>query len=315
MLQLIQKWNLIVFKVMEKINASTISRPYPVIPGLEVKHRYLDLGGFNVHIAEAGTGEPLILLHGWPQHWYMWHHQMTFFSKYYRVIAPDIRGFGWSEASKSGYLKDQLAEDLKRLILTLDLQQVKLLSHDWGGWIGFIASAKYPPLFSKHFATNICPIWPKLSLLMIPATMRLGYMAKIGLPFFGQRMLKQNNDFVKYILTRDNRVGMPEEEKNIYADQFREADRAAASSKLYRSFLLKEYLPLGLFGKYHDLHLKTPSRILFGQNDFAIALSWLRGFEKFTDDLQIELVPDTGHFIVNERPDLVNERAFAFFQS
>lgn len=290
-------------------------RPYPDIEGVHMTHRYIDIGNAQLHIAETGEGDPLILLHGWPQHWWMWRRQIPFFEKYFKVIAVDLRGFGWSEVTQSGYAKDDLAEDLKKLIDALGYKSVRLLSHDWGGWIGFIASSKYPGLVSHHFATNICPIWPKISWQMIPATFRLRYMFKIAMPYLGWRMLKRSNKFVRHILIRDRTSGKPwsEYEMNVFSDQFTEEARAKASSRLYGSFLLKEYIPLGILGKYHHLHLKTPTRVLFGKNDFAIALSWLRGYEKYADDIQIELVEGTGHFIVDEQPDLVNQKAFTFF--
>lgn len=286
----------------------------PTINGVEIQHRFIDIGNLKVHIAEAGEGEPLLMLHGWPQNWYMWREQMKYFVNQYHVIAADIRGFGWTEATDAGYVKDDLAEDLYKLIMVLGYKQVKLMSHDWGGWIGFIASAKYPGLISKHFANNICPIWPKLSWKMIPATVQLGYMFRIAMPYFGERMLIKNRNFLNYIFTRDNPLstGWTEEEKNIYHQRISQPERAKASSKLYRDFLLKEYIPLGL-GKYKRYYLKTPTYILFGRKDFAIALSWLRGYENYADDINIELVPDCGHFILSEKPDLVNERANSFF--
>lgn len=289
--------------------------PFPPVEGVDVTHRYVDIGHCNIHIAEAGAGEPLIMYHGWPQHWWMWRRQIPFFARHFRVIVPDMRGFGWSDATAGGYLKDDLADDLVKLIQALGYKQVRLLSHDWGGWIGFITSAKYPGLIVQHFATNIPPIWPKLSLQMIPATLRFGYMVRIALPFFGPRMLQKSGRFVHYLLTRGNThpEGWTEFEKNVFSDQFKDPERAKASAKLYGWFLLREYLPLGLLGKYKKYRIETPTRLLFGVKDFAIALSWLRGYEKYMDDFQIERVPDTGHFIVNERPDLVNERAFQFF--
>jgi pimeloyl-ACP methyl ester carboxylesterase len=289
-------------------------RPFPPIEGAEVTHRFIDIGGLTVHVAEAGRGEPLVMLHGWPQNWWMWRKQIPLFARHFRVIVPDLRGFGWSEATERGYLKDELAEDFVRLVRALDYRQVRLLSHDWGGWIGFIASSKYPDLVSQHFATNIPPIWPKLSFRMIPATARLGYMVKISLPYFGPRMLTRNGDYVHYLLTRGGtrREGWTDFEKRVFSEQLKDPARAKASSKLYGGFLLREYLPLGL-GKYRKYRMTTPTRILFGEKDFAIDLSWLRGHEKYVDDLQIERVADAGHFIVDERPDLVNDRAMKFF--
>jgi cephalosporin-C deacetylase-like acetyl esterase len=61
----------------------------------------------------ASEGEPLLMYHGWPQNWWLWRKQIPFFAKHFRVIAADIRGFGWSEVSDDGYMKDELAEDFQ----------------------------------------------------------------------------------------------------------------------------------------------------------------------------------------------------------
>jgi pimeloyl-ACP methyl ester carboxylesterase len=295
------------------MDAQTLN--FPAVEGADVTHRYVDIGGLRVHVAEAGDGEPLVMLHGWPQHWWMWRKQIPLFAQRFRVIVPDIRGLGWTEVTPRGYLKDELASDLTKLIHALGYQQVRLLSHDWGGWIGFIASAKHHGLISQHFANNICPIWLKISWRMIPATIRLGYMFNIARPYFGSQMLMRNGDYVHYLFTRGNTrpEGWTDREMNTFSDRFKDPARAKASSRLYREFLLKEYVPVGIFHKYRKYRLETPTRILFGDRDFAVALSWLHGYEDYCDDLEIELVPGNGHFIVDEKPDLVSERAMRFF--
>jgi pimeloyl-ACP methyl ester carboxylesterase len=150
---------------------------------------------------------------------------------------------------------------------------------------------------------------------MIPATLRFGYMLRIAMPYFGKRMLMRDGSFVRFLLNRgDTRQGgWTDYEQDTFSDQFREPERATASSRLYGSFLFREYLQVGLLGKYRKYRMYTPTRLLFGEKDFALAHSWLRGYEKYVDDFSIEMVPDTGHFIVDERPELVNERALAFF--
>ncbi|MFN0015933.1 MAG: alpha/beta fold hydrolase [Saprospiraceae bacterium] len=294
---------------------TTNSRPYPPVEGIEVEHRFVDIGSCRIHVVEAGAGPPLVMYHGWPQHWWMWRKQIPFFARHFRVIVPDMRGFGWSDATSGGYGKDDLADDFVRLLRALGHEHVRLLSHDWGGWIGYIVSAKYQGLITQHFATNIPPLWPKVSLKMIPATLRFGYMFRIAMPYLGPSMLMRSKHFVHHLFTRGGThpEGWTEAEKNAFSDQFQEPARARASAKLYGTFLLREYIPVGLLGRYRKCRIQTPTRLLFGVQDFALALSWLRGHERYTDDFQIELVPGAGHFIVDERPDLVNQRALDFF--
>ncbi len=113
---------------------------------------------------------------------------------------------------------------------------------------------------------HIPPLWPRISFRSIPAMMRLGYMARVALPFFGPRMLMKNPGFVHRLLTRgENREGgWSEFELNAFSDQFREKARAQASAKLFRSFLLVESVAAALLRKYGRTRITTPTRLLFG---------------------------------------------------
>src|SRR5437899_7287641 len=102
-----------------------------------VEHHFVEVHGLRIHYAAAGRGEPLVLLHGWPQHWWSWHHIVGPLSESYRVICPDIRGLGWSEGSPGRYRVDDLADDLLGLLDVLDIERAALVGHDWGSFIGY----------------------------------------------------------------------------------------------------------------------------------------------------------------------------------
>ena len=95
-----------------------MTRPFPPVEGVE--HRYVEARGLRFHVAEAGPPEadPLLALHGWPQHWYEWRRQIPALAEHYRVIVPDLRGFGWSDAPPDGYDKENMATDVLALIDT-----------------------------------------------------------------------------------------------------------------------------------------------------------------------------------------------------
>ncbi len=96
-----------------------------------------------------------------------------------------------------------------------------------------------------------------------------------------------------------------------FARKLAEPARARAAVKLYRTFYFHEFLPVGL-GRYRAARLTVPTRILFGADDFALSTRLLRGHEPHADDLEVELVPGCGHFIADERPELVAKRARSF---
>src|SRR5688500_7961534 len=97
----------------------------PDLPG--VTHRTVDVDGLAVHVAEAGEGPPLVLLHGWPQHWWCWRHVVPLLADSYRLVMPDLRGHGWTEAPSGGYDKEQLATDLLGTLDVLGLDEVGLV--------------------------------------------------------------------------------------------------------------------------------------------------------------------------------------------
>ena len=102
----------------------------PSIPG--VSHRDVGVDGVRLHVAEAGDGPPMVLVHGWPQHWWCWRHLIPRPARSYRVLAPDLRGLGWSDAPPGDHAKSSFAADLLALLDAEGLDRVRLIGHDWG---------------------------------------------------------------------------------------------------------------------------------------------------------------------------------------
>src|ERR1700710_1360374 len=101
-----------------------------------VTHRDVVVDGVRLHVAEAGDGDgpPLLLLHGWPQHWWSWRHLIPQLAQTHRVIACDLRGWGWSSAPPGDYAKATFARDVLALLDAEGLERVTLMGHDWGGY-------------------------------------------------------------------------------------------------------------------------------------------------------------------------------------
>src|SRR5436190_14277529 len=104
--------------------------PMPKVDG--VAHLFLSVRGTILHVAEAGTGPPLVLLHGWPQHWWSWRALIPSLAASNRVLCPDMRGLGWSEGHEGSYRWGDLAADLFAVLDALGCDRVRLVGHDWG---------------------------------------------------------------------------------------------------------------------------------------------------------------------------------------
>jgi pimeloyl-ACP methyl ester carboxylesterase len=279
-----------------------------------VRHRFVGANGIVQHVAEAGPqdGDPVVLLHGWPQHWYEWRYLMPALADRYRVLAVDLRGFGWSDAPDSGYEKEELATDILALLDALELDRVKLIGHDWGGWIGFLLCLRAPERFDRFLALGITHPWQSVGGGWRHLH-RFWYQQLINFPLLGYG-LHRSGHLVRTALSggvSDSAI-FDETALSAFADNLAEPDRARACVRLYRTFALREFAPL-VRGRYDSARLAVPTRLLVGTDDPVISEPLIRGWEDHADEMSAELIHDCGHFIADERPDLVAAEARALF--
>jgi pimeloyl-ACP methyl ester carboxylesterase len=263
-----------------------------------------------MHVAEAGDpeGEPIVLLHGWPQHWYLWRDVIPLLAPHARVVCPDLRGFGWTDAPASGYDRETMARDVLGLLDALGLTTVRLAGHDWGGWIGFLLCLHHPGRVSRFVALNIVPPWPSRQPRALLDVWRLAYQVPLALPQLGRVAVELG---AARLAMRAASDAFGDAELDAFTDRLR-GDRARASELLYRTFLLREAIPVGA-GRYARRPLRVPTLLLAGERDLAIPTHLVREHAARVDALDLELVPDAGHFIVDERPELVADRLLRFF--
>jgi pimeloyl-ACP methyl ester carboxylesterase len=280
----------------------------PSVPGVE--HRFVQAGAVRLHVAEAGAGDPIVLLHGWPQHWYCWRRIIPRLVGEHRVLCPDLRGSGWSDAPRSSYAKDELAGDVIALLDALELDRVRLVGHDWGGFIGFLVALRAPERIRDLLAFSIVHPWAsRPRAAMLPRLPLLAYQPLVAAPFLGP-LAQRFPPFYDAIfaLAGGSRIWSAEE-RDAFADVLRHPARAEAASRLYRTFLLRE-LPAIARGSYTRQRLTVPTRLVIGRSDPVVTATSVRGFEAHADDMSVELI-DGGHFLPEERPGPVAARILA----
>jgi pimeloyl-ACP methyl ester carboxylesterase len=231
----------------------------------------------------------------------------------YRLLMPDLRGLGWTEAPQDGYEKENLARDQIALLDALGIERVKLMGHDWGGYAGFLMSVLSPERVERYVATNIIHPWPKPSPRAALNFWRMAYQLPMLLPFIGPRVTRKQG-FIKLMLNGSKKGVFTSDELEAFEAPYRDPARSFVTAKYYRSFQGHD-LPLLLRGHWRAYRLSVPTLMLFGTGDFAIPPDSLEGYEPYADDMRIETVPDTGHFIVDAVPELVAERALEFFEA
>lgn len=285
----------------------------------DVTHRDVTVRGVRLHVAEAGVhsgpGLPVLLLHGWPQHWFAWRRIIPLLAGERRLVCPDLRGFGWSEAPAGSYDKQCLADDGLALLDALDLERVELIAHDWGAWAGFLACLEHPERFAHYLALNMVTPWPDPpSPAGALGVWRLWYQVMLATPGLG-RLLLGRTDFVRRVITTGaaHPDAFNDSDVEAFAAVLREPTRASASVHLYRTFLLRELVPY-LAGRERR-RLAIPTLLLHGTRDLAIDHRRLGQWQSFADDMSVELRDDSGHFIAEELPGVVADRARSLFDS
>jgi pimeloyl-ACP methyl ester carboxylesterase len=274
--------------------------PIPAVEGVE--HRFVHARGTTFHVAEAGDGPPLVLLHGWPQHWWSWRHVIAPLAERHRVICPDIRGMGWSGGSHGRYGWDDLSDDLLGLLDALGLDRVRLVGHDWGLLAGYRTAIRRPERLERFVALAGIHPWqePETTWRSWTAPLHIWTIALVGRP--GVTRL----GFGEWALRTWRRRGtFTEDEKAIYMGPLRRESSVDATARFDRNVVTFE-LPRGL-REYRRWRNRVPTLHINGADD-PLTPEHPRGFEPYADDMRLDVIPGCGHFIAEEAPGELVDR-------
>ena len=227
------------------------------------------------------------------------------------MICPDLRGLGWSEAPPGGYEKEGLTDDLLALLDVLEIERTSLVGHDWGGFVSFLACLREPERFDRHVALNVAPPLARRDARTFAGAWRFWYQVVFASPLGPRVAASLATDRGKRRFRNGGGAALGDAELEIFLGQFREPDRARASRGYYRSFLRHD-LPSMMRGRYEDARLEVPTRVLFGTDDPVMTEAMFEIADGAAADYEVELVPGVGHFIVDERPELVRDRVERF---
>ena len=272
----------------------------PALPG--VTHEYVDARGLRMHIALSGPQDApaVVLVHGWPQHWWAWREVIPLLSGERRVIVPDLRGFGWTDAPHDGYEKEQLASDLLAALDALGVDRVTWVGHDWGAWIGQLAALRAPGTIERMLMVCAPHLWvprhPRQLLL-------LTYQGPLSLPMLGPWLAGR---MVPDILQTGRG---PERLSDADVELFASRVPPSLSSTMYRTFLTRE-LPAIARGRYADSVLGVPSTLMIGSRDL-VTRGIADGPAAGQPNLSVRTVRGVGHWLPEQRAQLIADWVLA----
>lgn len=278
----------------------------PPIEG--TRRSFVEARGVRFHVTEAGPpdGRPVVALHGWPQHHWVYRDLLGDPPAGLRIIAPDLPGYGWSGPAPHRWAKDDVAADVLALLDALGLDRVLLVGHDWGGYVGYRMLLTEPQRFDGYLVMNTAHPWVT-SRALAPHLWRFWYqvpMASIGAP------LQRHTKFLGRLYRSAS--AMDPETARIYVDRFRDPVVARTARDTYRTFLLRE-LPAAARGP-RPPRASVPIRCLFGNDDAAVHPSLAAAETADADDYRLALV-DASHFVIDERPDLIRAHLLALAET
>ena len=233
----------------------------------------------------------------------MWRHLIPVLSAAgHRVIAPDLRGFGRSEAPPGDYRKHAFVDDLIALLDAEGIERAAVVGHDWGGWAAWLTALEHPERVSRFVGIDIPPPWvARQRPRKLWNQLRFGsYQFVISTPFLGARAVRQGR-VVREVLVRGSGRSMAwtEEDLEAYLAPLRERARARASVRLYRTFLTRE-LPAINLGTYTERDLTVPGLVIMGAESPITRMIWT---PVAGPNLEVEVVEGSGHFVPEEKPD------------
>ncbi|MGR6913070.1 alpha/beta fold hydrolase [[Actinomadura] parvosata] len=275
-------------------------------------HRAVHAGGTRFHVVEAGEGPLVLLLHGFPQFWWTWRHQLVSLAAAgFRAVAPDLRGYGGSDKPPRGYDLPTLAADATGLIRALGETGAVVVGHDWGGLLAWTMAVQDPKCVRRLVAVSAPhPLRLRNALLTDPFGQLRASRRTIGfqLPLLPERRLTRHDAaLVGLLLEERSRPGWPEqEESRTYREAFRIPAVSHCALEYHRWLGRSQLRPDGRrYARLMRTEVEAPTLHLHGALDPSVLPRTAQGSSRYVAaPYRWRLFEGAGHFPHEEIPDV-----------
>jgi pimeloyl-ACP methyl ester carboxylesterase len=272
------------------------------IEGTDLQHRYAYVNGIRMHYVEAGAGELVVLLHGFPEFWYSWRHQIRALATHCRVIAPDLRGYNETE-NAAPYDIETLQEDVIALIRNAGEESAHIVGHDWGGAVAWMLAIQHPERVRSLVVCNLPhPEVFQRAVRRPRQLLRSWYMGFFQLPWLPERALAAGRYHrLARKMIRECRAGtFTREDVNAYLEAWRRQGLGGGIN-WYRALArrrpqLPKPVPL----------VVAPTTLIWGDRDAYLGKELTEGTERHVADLTVHHLPGVSHWVQQEAPVEVN---------
>jgi epoxide hydrolase 4 len=285
---------------------------------VELAHRYAEIGDVRLHYVEAGEGPLVLLLHGFPQFWYQWRHQIpALVEAGFRVVAPDMRGYNLSDKLPGvrAYRVELLARDVERLILACGERTATVVGHDWGAIVAWIAAMRHPERVQRLAILNVPHPARFLEGLLSPMQLlRSSYIFFFQIPRLPEKVIRAG-DFalLRSVLGRDpvQSEAFAAEDIERYVEAMAQPGALTATLNYYRALLRKPGETQALLQR-----VEAPVLVIWGERDRFLSRRLAEPPHLWVPNLvRVKRLPDASHWVAEDRPLEVNTLLLDFLRS
>ncbi len=293
----------------------------------EMEEKYVETNGVKLHTVIIGpdSGEPIILLHGFPDFWYGWKDVILGLKDEFKLIVPDMRGYNLSDKPEGidNYAIDLLVDDIKGLSEALNLGKFYLAGHDWGGPVAWGVAEKYPELIKKLIICN-----GPHPMVMANAIGKhkeqqqaSSYILEFIKPKSADKLMANDFQILRAVMNMDfdtlrelfggsevvNDSELPKRDKVLddfdmgkYVEAWGQPGALHAGLNWYRAAVKA----MGKRSKWTGI-IKVPTLVMHGMADMALTEHTLEGLEDYVKDLKIVRIDGASHWVMFDAPEIV----------
>nr|WP_277541951.1 alpha/beta fold hydrolase [Halomicroarcula sp. FL173] len=281
------------------------------------RHDTVETNGVRLHAVTAGPedGDLVVLLHGFPEFWYAWRHQIPALAEAgYRVVAPDMRGYNRSEkpAGVDAYHIDELVGDVAGLVDAFDRTSAHVVGHDWGGLVAWQTAIDRPETVDRLAVLN-APHPSAYERALRSNPVQLGkswYVGFFQLPGLPEWSLGARDFAAIERLLGDGTVrpgAFSETDIERYKAALGQPGARTAALNYYRAMARRTAKLTLTQGGVGDQPVRAPTLLIWGERDAALDVSLTEGLEEWVPDLRVERLPDASHWVQSDAPERVSE--------
>lgn len=283
-----------------------------------LRHQHLDCQGVKLHITQAGpeTGPLIIMLHGFPEYWYSWRHQIECLAEQgFHVVVPDQRGYHLSDKPKRvrDYSVEKIAGDVIELMNVLGYEKAELIvGHDWGGVITWYLAQNESHRFTKAAVLNVPhPNAMRRTLLSsLKQLKKSWYIFFFQLPYLPESILSlQDCNIMASMVKRSSRSGsFTDDDMKNYVDAWKRPRALRSMINWYRAAL--RYPP-----SLSKSKIPIPLLLIWGMKDHALGSEMALPSLYYCENGRLKELPEATHWVQNDEPEKVNELLTEFLKS